>query len=90
MLVFALTLALIVPAAASEQAYDRALRHGYQRIRRGQYINGSDGTLDVNAEFTHRTGIIVNYPHTTKPLYQTRTGGASYDVIILHLHGRHS
>ena len=30
----------------------------------GEYIsNGSDGTLDVNEEFTRRTGIPVSYTH---------------------------
>ena len=52
----------------------------------GEYISdGTDGTIDINAEFTRRTGIQVNY--TTYPdnesLYsKLASGGASYDVII--------
>jgi spermidine/putrescine transport system substrate-binding protein len=89
MLVFALTLALIVPAAASETegGYDRSLAGTVINVYNwGQYIsNGSDGTLDVNAEFTRRTGIIVNYStyDSNETLYtKLKTGGASYDVII--------
>lgn len=89
MLVFALTLALIVPAAASETegGYDRSLAGTVINVYNwGQYISdGSDGTLDVNAEFTRRTGIIVNYStyDSNETLYtKLKTGGASYDVII--------
>jgi beta-galactosidase len=50
------------------------------------YISdGSDGGLDVNAEFTRRTGIQVNYStyESNEALYsKLKTGGASYDVII--------
>ena len=52
----------------------------------GEYISdGVDDTLDVNAEFTRRTGIGVNY--TTFQSNEERyaklaSGGASYDVII--------
>ncbi|HNX13929.1 MAG TPA: spermidine/putrescine ABC transporter substrate-binding protein [Oscillospiraceae bacterium] len=52
----------------------------------GQYISdGTDGGLDVNAEFTRRTGIKVNYStyDSNEALYaKLKTGGASYDVII--------
>ncbi len=52
----------------------------------GQYISdGTDGSLDVNAEFTRRTGIKVNYStyDSNEALYaKLKTGGASYDVII--------
>ena len=52
----------------------------------GQYIGvGDEDTIDVNAEFTKRTGIQVNY--TTYDSNETlltklETGGSSYDVII--------
>lgn len=52
----------------------------------GEYIsNGVDGSLDVNAEFTRRTGIAVNYTtfDSNESLYSKLAGGgATYDVII--------
>lgn len=52
----------------------------------GEYISdGSDGTLDVNAEFEKRTGIKVNYSNyeTNEAMYsKLKNGGASYDIII--------
>ena len=52
----------------------------------GQYISdGTDGYIDVNAEFTRRTGIKVNYStyDSNEALYsKLKTGGASYDIII--------
>lgn len=52
----------------------------------GEYIsNGTDGTLDVNAEFTRRTGIKVNYTtfDSNESLYSKLAGGgADYDIII--------
>lgn len=52
----------------------------------GEYIsNGTDGSLDVNAEFTRRTGIQVNYTtfDSNESLYSKLVGGgADYDVII--------
>ncbi len=52
----------------------------------GQYISdGSDGYIDVNAEFTKRTGIKVNYMtyDSNESLYtKLKTGGSTYDVII--------
>ncbi len=52
----------------------------------GEYIaNGTDGSMDVNAEFTRRTGIRVNYTtfDSNESLYSKLAGGgADYDVII--------
>ena len=52
----------------------------------GEYIsNGVDGTVDVNAEFTKRTGIEVNYTtfDSNESLYsKLANGGANYDIII--------
>ena len=52
----------------------------------GEYISdGSDGTLDVNAEFEKRTGIKVNYSNfeTNEAMYsKLKNGGASYDIVI--------
>lgn len=52
----------------------------------GQYLSdGTDGYIDVNAEFTRRTGIKINYStyDSNEALYsKLKTGGASYDIII--------
>ncbi len=52
----------------------------------GEYIaNGTDGSMDVNAEFTRRTGIAVNYTtfDSNESLYsKLMGGGADYDLII--------
>lgn len=52
----------------------------------GEYIaNGTDGSLDINAEFTRRTGIRVNYTtfDSNEALYSKLVGGgADYDIII--------
>ena len=52
----------------------------------GQYIaDGSEDSLDINAEFTRRTGIEVVYRtfDTNESLYTTlKTGGVNIDVII--------
>ncbi len=52
----------------------------------GEYIaNGTDDSMDVNAEFTRRTGIRVNYTtfDSNESLYSKLAGGgADYDVII--------
>lgn len=52
----------------------------------GEYIaDGKDGSLDINTEFTRRTGIEVDYStfDTNESLYSKLvSGGASYDVII--------
>ncbi len=52
----------------------------------GEYISdGTNGTMDVNAEFTRRTGIEVNYTtfQSNEEMFaKLASGGASYDVII--------
>ncbi len=52
----------------------------------GEYMaNGTDGSMDVNAEFTRRTGIKVNYTtfDSNESLYSKLAGGgADYDIII--------
>ena len=52
----------------------------------GEYIaNGTDDSMDVNAEFTRRTGIQVNYTtfDSNESLYSKLAGGgADYDIII--------
>lgn len=52
----------------------------------GEYISdGVDGSLDVNKEFTRKTGIRVNYTtfDSNESLYsKLASGGANYDVIV--------
>lgn len=52
----------------------------------GEYISdGSDGSLDVNAEFEKLTGIKVNYAEydSNESMYtKLKNGGASYDIVI--------
>ncbi len=52
----------------------------------GEYISpGTDGSMNVNEEFTKRTGIKVNYTtfEDNESLYSKLvSGGASYDVIV--------
>lgn len=52
----------------------------------GEYIaDGTDGSLNVNEEFTRRTGIRVNYStfQSNEALFaKIQNGGAKYDVII--------
>jgi len=88
-LVCIMLFALLMPmsAASESDGYDRSLEGTVINVYNwGLYISdGSDGTLDVNAEFTRRTGIIVNYStyDSNESLYtKLKTGGASYDVII--------
>ena len=52
----------------------------------GEFISdGKDGSIDVNREFTKRTGIKVNYntyQNNESLLAKLRSGGTNYDVII--------
>ena len=52
----------------------------------GEYISdGTNGTLDVNAEFTKKTGIKVNYTtyQSNEALFaKLQSGATKYDVII--------
>mgnify|MGYP004579110809 FL=1 len=52
----------------------------------GEYIsNGEEDSLDVNEEFTKKTGVKVNYTtfQTNEELYaKLKSGSADYDVII--------
>lgn len=52
----------------------------------GEYISdGSDGTLDVNAEFEKLTGIKIKYLtfESNETMYsQLKSGGVTYDIII--------
>lgn len=52
----------------------------------GEYISdGSEGSLDLNAEFTRITGIKVNYTNyaSNEDMYaKLKSGGANYDIVI--------
>ena len=52
----------------------------------GEYISdGSEGSLDVNKEFTKRYGIKVNYTtfESNETMYsQLKSGGVTYDIVI--------
>lgn len=52
----------------------------------GEYMSlGSDGAIDVNAEFEKLTGITVNYAEydSNESMYtKLKNGGASYDIVI--------
>jgi len=52
----------------------------------GEYISdGSDGTIDVNAEFERITGIKVNYQNfdSNEAMYgKLKSGAVSYDIVI--------
>lgn len=75
-------LCLCVPADASE--IDTSVTLNVYNW--GEYIsNGTEGSLDVNAEFTRRTGIEINYTtfDSNESLYSKLAGGgADYDIII--------
>lgn len=87
---FALSLLFLLPAAApvSVRAETAVPKTGVtiNVYNWGEYIsNGVDGSLDVNKEFTRRTGIDVNYTtfESNENLYaKLVSGGANYDVII--------
>ena len=84
---------LCLPASANELGLDESY---YSRFKGqdvsinvynwGEYISdGSDDTMDVNAEFEELTGITVNYSTfaTNEELYaKLKSGGADYDIII--------
>ena len=91
---FALLLALFltaplfpaVPAVRARAAVDYDPEATINVYSWGEYIaNGTDGSLDINAEFTKRTGIKVNYTtfDSNESLYSKLVGGgADYDVIV--------
>ncbi len=74
-----------IPAAAeNEEAPDTGVTINVYNW--GEYIaNGTDDSMDINAEFTRRTGINVNYTtfDSNESLYSKLAGGgADYDVIV--------
>ena len=76
-----------MPASAKGQASDSAQTGVTINVYNwGEYIStGKDGTMDVNGEFTKRTGIRINYTtfEDNESMYsKIAGGGANYDVIV--------
>jgi spermidine/putrescine transport system substrate-binding protein len=88
LLVLLLMLGLVTPlSATADDTVAAPLTGEYINVYNwGQYIaDGSDGSIDLNAEFTRRTGIKVNYStyESNEAMYtRLKNGGSSYDVII--------
>lgn len=85
----ALLLTVSVPVSAADTASASAKTQAGITLNVynwGEYIStGEDGSMNVNAEFTKRTGIKVNYTtfEDNESLYSKLAGGgASYDVIF--------
>ena len=87
--VTAILLSTLVPvcfATGSEKDYSHLRGTSINVYNWGEYISdGSEGSLDVNKEFTKRYGIKVNYTtfESNETMYsQLKSGGVSYDIII--------
>ncbi len=87
-LVFTLLASFVIPLLVlSAEAQDETVGSGYINVFNwGEYIaDGSDGSINVNEEFTRRTGIKVNYSNfaSNEDMYaKLKSGGVAYDVII--------
>lgn len=83
-LLLAALLLMPLPGALAASDYDPEVTINVYSW--GEYIaNGTDGSMDVNQEFTRRTGIKVNYTtfDSNESLYSKLVGGgADYDVIV--------
>ena len=83
-----LLLTLLVPCASAEAEKDYSHLEGttLNVYNWGEYISdGSDDTLDVNAEFEKKYGINIiysNYESNENMYNKLSSGGANYDVII--------
>jgi len=73
-------------AAGSEKDYSHLRGTSINVYNWGEYISdGSEGSLDVNKEFTKRYGIKVNYTtfESNENMYnKLQSGGANYDIVI--------
>ena len=78
--------ALPALAAPAEKDYSHLRGTTLNVYNWGEYISdGSEGSLDVNAEFEKEYGIKVNYTNfdSNENMYnKLKSGGANYDVII--------
>ncbi len=85
-LVLLFTCTLPVLAATTEKDYSHLRGTTINVYNWGEYISdGSEGTLDVNAEFEKEYGIKVNYTNfdSNENMYnKLKSGGANYDIII--------
>lgn len=78
----------IIPIAYAAEDKNKASKAGVtiNVYNWGEYISdGTEGTLDVNKEFTRRTGINVEYntfQSNEEMFAKLSSGGANYDVII--------
>lgn len=87
--VTAILLSTLVPvcfATESEKDYSHLRGTSINVYNWGEYISdGSEGSLDVNKEFTKRYGIKVNYTtfESNENMYnKLQSGGANYDIVI--------
>lgn len=84
--VLLLSCALPALAAPAEKDYSHLRGTTLNVYNWGEYISdGSEGTLDVNAEFEKEFGIKVNYTNfdSNENMYnKLKSGGANYDIII--------
>lgn len=80
--------AVILPVSAAPETKDYSHLKGttINVFNWGEYISdGTDGSIDVNAKFTEKYGITVNYTNfvSNENMYNKLVGGgANYDVII--------
>lgn len=87
--VFTILLSTLVPvcfAGNEEKDYSHLKGTSINVYNWGEYISdGSEGSLDVNKEFTKRYGIKVNYTtfESNENMYnKLQSGGANYDIVI--------
>ena len=86
--VTAILLSTLTPVcfAENEKDYSHLRGTSINVYNWGEYISdGSEGSLDVNKEFTKRYGIKVNYTtfESNENMYnKLQSGGANYDVVI--------
>ena len=87
--VTAILLSTLVPvcfATENEKDYSHLRGTSINVYNWGEYISdGSEGSLDVNKEFTKRYGIKVNYTtfESNENMYnKLQSGGANYDIVI--------
>ncbi len=86
--VTAILLSTLTPVCLAENEKDYSHLRGtsINVYNWGEYISdGSEGSLDVNKEFTKRYGIKVNYTtfESNENMYnKLQSGGANYDVVI--------
>lgn len=87
--VFAIILSTLSPvcfAKGEKKDYSHLKGTSINVYNWGEYISdGSEGSLDVNKEFTRRYGIKVNYTtfESNENMYnKLQSGGANYDIVI--------